>query len=199
MPCYSYQGLVPVVGNGSFVHPLAVLLGDVVVGERCYIGAGAVLRGDFGRILVRDGANIQDNCVLHSFPGDDCIVEEEGHVGHSSILHGCAVGANALIGMGAVVMDGARVGKDAFVGALSFVKAGIVIPPHTMALGSPARVIRSLTEDEIEWKKRGTRGYQFLAAESLATMTEVEPLVREEAGRPILQPPANTSLRKARD
>ncbi len=199
MPCYSYQGLVPIVGEGTFVHPMAVLIGDVVVGERCYVGAGAALRGDFGRILVGNGANIQDNCVLHSFPDEDCVVGDDGHVGHSSILHGCTVGRNALIGMAAVVMDGARIGEEAFVGALSFVKAGFEVPARTMALGSPARVVRPLTDREVEWKGRGTRGYQFLAAESLATMHEVEPLRSEEAGRSSLRSPANTTLQKARD
>ncbi|STW14975.1 phenylacetic acid degradation protein PaaY [Klebsiella pneumoniae subsp. rhinoscleromatis] len=98
MPIYQIDGLTPVVPEESYVHPTAVLIGDVILGKGVYVGPNASLRGDFGRIVVKDGANIQDNCVMHGFPGQDTVVEEEGHIGHGAILHGCVIGRNALVG-----------------------------------------------------------------------------------------------------
>src|SRR6201996_803842 len=139
MPCYSFEGLIPVVDPTAFVHPTAVLIGDVIVGAGCYIGPGASLRGDFGRIILKPGSNLQDNCVMHSFPGQDAVIEENGHVGHGAVLHGCVVGREALIGMNSVVMDGAVIGEGSFVGGWSFVGAGMVGRPKTRAAGGPAR------------------------------------------------------------
>ena len=120
---YAIDGVVPVVPATSFVHPSATLIGDVIIGAECYIGPGASLRGDFGRIIVGDGCNIQDACVLHTFPDTEVVVEDWGHIGHGSVLHGCRVGRNSLIGMNAVVMDGVVIGEECIVAALSFVKA----------------------------------------------------------------------------
>lgn len=186
MPCYRFDGLTPVVDPTAFVHPTAVLIGDVVIGPRCYIGPGAALRGDFGRIIVREGANVQDNCVMHSFPGAEAVVEKDGHVGHGAVLHGCRVGRNALIGMNAVVMDNADIGEEALVAAMSFVKAGMQVPPRTLVAGQPARVVRELSEKEIAWKSQGTAEYQDLTRRCLTTLAEVEPLSAEEEGRPRL-------------
>ena len=126
---YSIDGITPVVDPGAYVHPSAVLIGDVIIGARCYIGPCASLRGDFGRIVVKEGANLQDSCVMHGFPGTDTIVEEDGHIGHCAILHGCVVGRNALVGMNAVVNDNASIGEGAIVAAMAFVKARMVVPP----------------------------------------------------------------------
>ncbi|AUN31011.1 MULTISPECIES: phenylacetic acid degradation protein PaaY [Niveispirillum] len=186
MPCYSFAGLVPVVDPAAFVHPTAVLIGDVIVGPGCYIGPGAALRGDLGRLIVQRGANVQDNCVMHSFPGKECVVEEDGHVGHGAVLHGCRVGRNALVGMNAVVMDNAVVGEEALVAAMSFVKAGMQIPPRVMVAGTPARVVRELTKKEIEWKSQGTAEYREIARRCLATLAEVTPLTEMESDRPRL-------------
>jgi len=184
MPCYSYEGVVPVVDPTAFVHPTAVLIGDVIVGAGCYVGAGAVLRGDFGRIILKDGSNLQDNCVAHSFPGQDAVIEEDGHVGHGAVLHGCVVGREALVGMNAVVMDGAEIGAGSFVGAMSFVRAGMIVPPKTLVAGVPAKIVRELQDKEMAWKANGTHQYQELAKRSLATMKECDPLPAVEADRP---------------
>lgn len=186
MPCYSFDGLVPVVDPKAFVHPTAVLIGDVIIGPGCYIGPGAALRGDFGRLVVKRGANVQDNCVMHSFPGQECVVEEDGHIGHGAVLHGCRVGRNVLVGMNAVVMDNAVIGEEALVAAMSFVKAGMQIPPRMMVAGTPARIIRELSAKEIEWKNQGTAEYHELARRCLATLAEVQPLTEMENERPRL-------------
>jgi phenylacetic acid degradation protein len=186
---YALDGVVPVVDPAAFVHPSAVLIGDVIVGPGCYIGPAACLRGDFGHIEVRAGANIQDTCVLHGYPGLGTIVEEDGHVGHGAVLHGCRVERNGLVGMNAVVNDNAVVGDSAIVAAMAFVKAGMVIPPRTIASGVPAKVLRALTDTELAWKAEGTRHYQDLARRSLATMRAVAPLPAPEPGRKRLDLP----------
>jgi phenylacetic acid degradation protein len=186
---WSINGATPVVDPSSFVHPSAVLIGDVIVAGGCYIGPCASLRGDFGRIDVRSGANLQDCCVMHGFPGTDTVVEEEGHIGHGAILHGCIVQKNALVGMNAVVNDNAVVGESAIVAAMAFVKAGMIIPPRTLVGGVPAKVMRALTEQELAWKIEGTQSYQELARRSLATMIETEALTAAEPGRKRLDLP----------
>ena len=180
---WSINGVTPVVDATAFVHPSAVLIGDVLVGAGCYIGPCACLRGDFGRIDVRARANLQDCCVMHGFPGTDTVVDEEGHIGHGAILHGCVVQKNALVGMNAVVNDNAVIGESAIVAAMAFVKAGMIVPPRTLVAGVPAKVVRTLTDQELAWKIEGTRSYQELARRSLATMRETEALSVPEPGR----------------
>ena len=186
---YAIDGVTPVVDPSAFVHPTAVLIGDVVVGAGCYVGPAACLRGDFGHIEVRAGANIQDCCVLHGFPGTGTIVEEDGHIGHGVVLHGCIVRRNALVGMNAVVNDNAEVGDSAIVAAMAFVKAKTVIPPRTLAAGIPARVVRELTDTELAWKIEGTDSYKELAIRSLRTMQAVAPLAAAVPGRKRLDLP----------
>src|SRR3954469_9031795 len=180
---YAIDGLVPVVDPSAFVHPSAVLIGDVIVGARAYIGPCASLRGDFGRIVVEAGANIQDHCMLHGFPGKDTVVGPEVTVGHGAILHGCVVRRGALIGMNCVVNDNAEVGEHAVVAALAFVKAEARIPPRALAAGIPAKVLRQLSEEEIRWKGDNARLYQQLAVRSATTMQAVEALTTAEADR----------------
>jgi len=186
---YSIQGVTPVVDPTAYVHPSAVLIGDVIVGPRCYIGPAACLRGDFGRLEIRAGANIQDTCVLHAFPGHDTVVEEDGHIGHGAVLHGCIVQRNALVGMNAVINDNAVIGESSIVAAMAFVKAGMVIPPRTLVAGIPARVVRALTEMELAWKQEGTESYHELARRSLATMVATAPLTAPEPDRKTLDLP----------
>jgi len=180
---FAVNGVTPVVDPTAFVHPSAVLIGDVIVGARCYVGPAASLRGDFGRIEVRAGANVQDCCVMHGFPQTDTVVEEEGHIGHGAILHGCIVRRNALVGMNAVINDNAQIGESAIVAAMAFVKAGMIVPPRTLVAGVPAKVVRALTEQELAWKVEGTQSYQELTRRSLATMVETEPLAAPEPDR----------------
>jgi phenylacetic acid degradation protein len=180
---YEIDGVTPVVDPTSYVHPSAVLIGDVVVGAGCYIGPCACLRGDFGRLEVRAGANVQDCCVLHAFPGHDVVIEEGGHIGHGAILHGCIVQENALVGMNAVVNDNAVIGESSIVAAMAFVKAGMVVPPRSLVAGVPAKVLRGLTEMEMQWKQEGTQSYQQLTRRSLATMRATSPLTVPEPDR----------------
>lgn len=192
MPVYSLEGVIPVVDPTSFVHPQAVLIGDVVIGPRCYIGPGAALRGDMGRIVIGAGSNVQDNCVMHTFPAKEVVLEEESHIGHGAVLHGCTVKRGALVGINAVVMDDVVVGEESLVGAAAFVRAGFVVPRRTLVTGAPARVIRQLTEEEVAWKAVGTREYQELTARCLASLKECEPLTAVATDRAGLQRPVNT-------
>src|SRR3954469_20742550 len=180
---YEIDGITPVVHPGAFVHESAVLIGDVLVGARAYIGPCASLRGDFGRIVVEEGANIQDTCMLHGFPGKDTVVGPEVTVGHGAVLHGCVVRRGALIGMNCVVNDNAEVGEDAVVAALAFVKAEARVPARSLVAGIPARVLRELSDQELKWKKDNMHLYQQLATRSLNTMREVEALTHPEPNR----------------
>jgi phenylacetic acid degradation protein len=180
---YSINGVTPVVDPTAYVHPSAVLIGDVIVGPGCYIGPCASLRGDFGRIDIRAGANIQDTCVAHGFPGTDTIVDEGGHVGHGVVLHGCIIERNALVGMNAVINDNAVIGESSIVAAMAFVKARMVVPPRVLVAGIPARVVRGLTSTELEWKIEGTLSYQELARRSHATLRATRPLAQVEPDR----------------
>jgi len=189
MPCYAIEGVVPVVDPSAHVHPSAVLIGDVIVGPGCYVGPCASLRGDFGRIRLEAGANVQDTCVVHGFPKTDTVVGENGHVGHGAVLHSCVVERDALIGMNAVVMDEAVIGAGAFVAACAFVPAGMQVPPRTLVAGLPAKVVRPLTDDELAWKLDGTLTYQDLTRRCLATLVEVQPLAAMEPNRPRVRSP----------
>ena len=180
---YSIDGITPVVDPLAYVHPAATLIGDVIIGPGVYIGPSASVRGDFGRIVVEKGANIQDCCVVHGFPGADTVIEEDGHIGHGAIIHAARICRNALVGMHAVVNDNAVVGESAIVAALAFVKADMKVPARHLVAGTPARVIRELREEELAWKVEATRQYQDLAVRSLRSMTETDALVAVEPNR----------------
>jgi phenylacetic acid degradation protein len=198
MTCYAIDGLSPVVDPSAFVHPAATLIGDVIVGAGVYVGPGASLRGDFGAIVIEAGANVQDNCVMHSFPNEECRIEVDGHVGHGAILHGCRVGARALVGMNAVVMDGAVIGEAAIVAASALVRAGFAVPPRTLVAGVPAKLVRELTDAELAWKAEGTAEYQELARRCHASLREVAPLSAPEPGRQRLRLKATYPLHRTR-
>jgi phenylacetic acid degradation protein len=156
------------------------------------------LRGDFGRITMMTGSNIQDSCVVHGFPGGDAIIEEDGHVGHGSVIHGATIGRNALIGINAVIMDNAVIGESAVVGAMAFVRDGTVIPPRMLAMGIPAKVVRELSEQEMQWKRGGTMEYQRLTRRSLGTQRRVTPLAKPQADRPRFMGGTSKTLRTVR-
>jgi len=183
MPVYAIDGITPVVHPEAFVHPAAVLIGDVIIGPHCYVGPCASLRGDFGRLILERGANLQDTCVMHGFPGTDTVVEEDGHIGHGAVLHGCRIGKNALVGMNAVIMDNAVVGESSIVAAMTFIKADVKLPARRLIAGVPARVIRELTDEEIAWKRDGTGTYQRLTERCLASLQETAPLLEIEPDR----------------
>jgi phenylacetic acid degradation protein len=198
MTVYALEGMIPVVDPTAFVHPRAVLIGDVIVGPRCYVGPGAALRGDMGRIVLGPGSNVQDNCVGHTFPGKELLLEEDAHIGHGAVLHGCTIRRGALVGINAVVMDEVVVEEEAFVGAASFVRARFVVPRRTLVTGVPARVIRELTDQEVAWKAAGTREYQELAARCLGSLTECAPLTAPERDRPGYSARTHTPLHESR-
>ncbi|MFH7409141.1 gamma carbonic anhydrase family protein [Acinetobacter variabilis] len=183
MPCYAIDGVIPVVSPKAYVHPTAVLIGDVIIEAGVYIGPFASLRADFGRIHIQKNANVQDSCTIHGFPDSVTLVEKYGHVGHGAILHGCVVRKNALIGMNSVILDEAEIGENVIVGANSTVKAKFKVPANNLVLGSPAKVIRPLEEKEIAWKSHGTEQYIQLTTRCLNTMQEVEALTENSAER----------------
>jgi carbonic anhydrase/acetyltransferase-like protein (isoleucine patch superfamily) len=197
---YQFDGVIPVIDSTAFVHPEAVLIGDVIVGPGCYVGPFASLRGDLGRILIGEGSNLQDGCVVHCFPGADTVLGRDVHVGHASVLHGCRLADGALVGMNSVVMDEAVVGERAFVGAQSLVPAGFEVPARWLAVGAPARLKRELTEEEMAWKANGTRIYQELAQRSLSWLLPAEPLIVPEPARRRVSLPTGASqpLHKSR-
>lgn len=184
MPAYRFQGIVPVVDPSSYVHPTASLIGDVIVGPGCYIGAGASLRGDFGRIVVEGDSSIQDCCTLHTSSSNDCRVERGATIGHGAVLHGCRIGAHALIGINTVVLDNADIGDECLVAALSLVKSDMRVPARSLVAGNPARIVKSFAAEQITWRNDGNGEYQRLARESLTDLVECTPLTAVETERP---------------
>jgi carbonic anhydrase/acetyltransferase-like protein (isoleucine patch superfamily) len=184
MATYSFEGFIPVVDPSSYIHDTASVIGDVIIGKDCYVGPGAVIRGDWGRIIIEDGCNVQENCVVHMFPGKDITFESGAHIGHGAVVHGATLKSNCLIGMNAVVMDGAIVGKNSIVGALSFVKAEEIIPDNHLYAGNPGRIIKEISADMIAWKTEGTALYQSLPALCHASLLPVAPLLAVEDNRP---------------
>ena len=183
MPCYAFQNIRPAVDPTTFVHPSASLIGDVIVGPGCYIGPGASLRGDFGRIAVEGDSSVQDNCTLHSGAGSDCVIGRGATVGHGSVVHGAIIGENALVGMNAVVLDDADIGPECLIGALSLVKSDMRAPARSLIVGNPAEIVRQMPAEAIVWKNDGAGEYQRLARESLAEFALCEPLTAAEPNR----------------
>lgn len=173
---YSFKGYIPVVHESSFVHPLAAVTGNVIIGKNCYIGPGAAIRGDWGQIILEDGVNVQENCTVHMFPGKSITLKESAHIGHGAIIHGANIGKNALVGMNTVIMDDAEIGDESIVGAMAFVKAEIKIPSRSLVVGNPAKVIKEVTDEMLAWKTKGTKLYQQLPKECHESLKEVEPL-----------------------
>ncbi|MEZ5660088.1 MAG: transferase hexapeptide repeat family protein [Burkholderiaceae bacterium] len=181
---WAFEGVCPVIDPSAYVHPSAVLIGDVIIGPRCYIGGNAVLRGDFGRIELRAEANVQDNCTVHSLPDFDCVLEARAHVGHGAIVHAAHIGRDVLVGMNAVVLDRAEVGEQSILGAMSLVKLGGEVPPRVLWAGVPGKVVRELTAKDIARKGLGTDGYVELAARCLSGLRPAQPLSSPEPDRP---------------
>ena len=173
---YEFKGFIPVVHESSFVHPLAAVTGNVIIGKNCYIGPGAAIRGDWGQIILEDGVNVQESCTVHMFPGKSIVLKESAHVGHGAIIHGANLGRNCLIGMNSVIMDDADIGDESIVGAMAFVKAETKIPKRSLVVGNPAKVIKQLSDEMIAWKTKGTQLYQKLPTNCHESLKEVEPL-----------------------
>ena len=179
-----FKGFVPVVHSSSYVHPLAVVTGNVIIGKNVYIGPGAALRGDWGGIVVKDGCNVQENCTIHMFPGVEVVLEENAHIGHGAVIHGAHIGKNCLIVMNSVVMDDVEMGEGCIIGAMSFVAANTTVEPRSLMVGNPARKIREVSDEMLDWKSKGTELYQTLPREMMEEAKECEPLTEIPENRP---------------
>jgi len=180
---YEFNGYKPVIDPSSFIHKEATIIGNVIIGKDVYIGPGASLRGDWGQIIVKNGCNIQDNCIVHIFPGKDVILEENAHIGHGAIIHGASIGRNSLIGMNAVIMDDATIGNECIIGALCFIKGEMQVPNRKIVVGNPAQIKGDVSDEMIAWKTKGTELYQELPEECKTLMRECEPLDKIEENR----------------
>ncbi|HNQ28070.1 MAG TPA: transferase hexapeptide repeat family protein [Aquaticitalea sp.] len=181
---YSFKNHIPVIHESSFVHPLAAVTGNVIIGKHCYIGPGAAIRGDWGEIILEDGVNVQENCTIHMFPGKSIVLKESAHIGHGAIVHGANIERNVMIGMNAVIMDGAVIGEESIVGALTFVKAETIIPRRSLVVGNPAKIIKEVSDEMLAWKTAGTKLYQQLPTDCFVSLREVEPLREIPKDRP---------------
>src|SRR5687768_2233423 len=182
---YSFEGVVPVVHPTAFVHPQATVTGHVVIGKDVYIGPGCALRGDWGKIIIEDGCNVQENCTVHMFPGVTVLLKEAAHIGHGAIIHGATIGRNCLVGMNAVIMDEVELGDECIVGALSFIKGFEKVPSRSLIVGNPAKVIKEVSDEMIQWKTEGTKLYQQLPKLCFDTLKECAPLREETVQKPI--------------
>ncbi|MGQ0828407.1 MAG: acyltransferase [Bacteroidota bacterium] len=181
---FEFNGYRPVIHETAFIHPNATVTGNVIIGKDVYVGPGAAIRGDWGQIIIEDGCNVQENCTIHMFPGATVLLKESAHIGHGAIIHGATIGKNVLIGMNAVIMDNVVIGDNSFIGSLSFVHADTIIPDRKLVVGNPARILKDMTDEMIEWKTKGTKLYQQLPADCRATLKPCEPLREIEPNRP---------------
>jgi carbonic anhydrase/acetyltransferase-like protein (isoleucine patch superfamily) len=181
---YEFKGFIPVIHESSFIHPQAAVTGNVIIGKDVYVGPGAAIRGDWGEIIIEDGCNIQENCTIHMFPGKSITLKAGAHIGHGAIIHGANIGKNCLVGMNAVIMDDCEIGDECIVGALAFVKAETHIPARRIVVGNPAVIIKTVSDEMIAWKTKGTALYQQLPKELYETLKAVEPLREIPKDRP---------------
>lgn len=181
---FEFKGFIPVVHESAFIHPQATVTGNVTIGKDVYIGPGAAIRGDWGEIIIKDGCNVQENCTIHMFPGTTVILEENAHIGHGAIIHGAHIGENCMVGMNAVVMDNVELGTESIVGALSFIKGNEIIPPRSLVVGNPGRVIKTVSDKMIAWKTKGTQLYQTLPEDCHTSLKEVKPLREAPKDKP---------------
>lgn len=182
---YEFEGYKPVIHESSFIHPQAVVTGNVIIGENVYVGPGAAIRGDWGQIIIEDGCNVQENCTIHMFPGTTVYLRKNAHIGHGAIIHGADIGENCLVGMNAVIMDNVKLGAECIVGALCFVPADMVIEKRKVVVGNPAKIVKEVSDEMIHWKSEGTKIYQQLPGDCYNSLKECEPLREIPADRKI--------------
>jgi phenylacetic acid degradation protein len=181
---YSFKGFIPVVHPSAFVHPQAAVTGNVIIGKDVYIGPGAALRGDWGGIVIGDGCNVQENCTIHMFPGVTVLLKEGAHIGHGAIIHGAMIGRNVMVGMNSVIMDEVEIGDESIIGAMTFINANTKIPPRSLVVGNPGKVVKQVSDEMIEWKTMGTKLYQSLPADCYDSLVQCQPLFEMPASRP---------------
>jgi carbonic anhydrase/acetyltransferase-like protein (isoleucine patch superfamily) len=184
---YEFNGIKPVVHASAFVHPQAAVTGNVIIGKDVYIGPGCALRGDWGKIIVSDGCNVQENCTVHMFPGITVLLKEGAHIGHGAIIHGAVIGKNCLVGMNAVIMDEVDLGDESIVGALTFIRQGEKIPPRSLVAGNPGKLIKQVSDEMMDWKTKGTELYQQLPAQCRETLKACTPLTEDFPQQPVYQ------------
>jgi phenylacetic acid degradation protein len=189
---YEFNGYRPVVHETAFVHPQAVVTGNVIIGRHVYIGPGAAIRGDWGEIIIEDNCNVQENCTIHMFPGTTVLLKEMAHIGHGAIIHGATIGKNVMVGMNAVVMDRVEIGDGSVIGALCFVRADVKIPPRRVVVGNPHKIVKEVTDEMLDWKSEGTQIYMKLPADCRASLKPCEPLREVPANRQKQQPSYQT-------
>jgi carbonic anhydrase/acetyltransferase-like protein (isoleucine patch superfamily) len=180
---YEFDGYKPVIHESAYIHPQAAVTGNVIIGKDVYIGPGAAIRGDWGKIVIEDGCNVQENCTIHMFPGVTVTLKKSAHIGHGAIIHGATIGENSLVGMNAVVMDNVKIGKECIVGALAFIKEGMDIPDRKVVVGNPAKIVKDVTDEMAKWKTEGTGWYQRLPKQLHDTLKECDPLREVPEGR----------------
>jgi len=181
---YEFKGFIPVIHETSFIHPQATVIGNVLIGKNVYVGPSAVVRGDWGGIIIHDGCNIQENCTIHMFPGITIDLHESAHIGHGAIIHGATIGKNVLIGMNSVIMDNANIGDESIVGAMTFIKANAMIPNRSLVVGNPYKIIKQVSDQMLDWKTKGTKLYQTLPQDCHHSLRPVEPLRAVPDNRP---------------
>ena len=187
MAIYEFNGIKPVIHETAFIHPQAAVTGNVIIGKDVYIGPGAAIRGDWGKIVIEDGCNVQENCTIHMFPGVTVLLKEAAHIGHGAIIHGATIGRNCLIGMNAVIMDEVELGDECIVGALSFIKQGEKFPSRSLIAGNPAKIIKEVSDEMVKWKTQGTKLYQQLPKQCFDTLKACEPLQEIKEQQPIFK------------
>ena len=185
---YAFNGIKPVVHPSAFVHPQATVTGSVIIGKDVYIGPGCALRGDWGRIVIEDGCNVQENCTVHMFPGVTVLLKKGAHIGHGAIIHGASIGRNCLVGMNTVIMDEVELGDECIVGALAFIKQGQKIPQRSLLAGNPAKIIKEVSDEMMAWKTEGTKLYQQLPQQCFDTLQPCEPLTEAVEQTPLFIP-----------
>lgn len=181
---YSFNNFIPVIHPSAFVHQQAAVTGNVFIGKNVYIGPGAAIRGDWGKIIIEDGCNVQENCTIHMFPGTTVLLKENAHIGHGAIIHGATIGKNSLVGMNAVVMDDVEIGDECIIGALCFISANTKIEKRSVVVGNPAKIVKQVTDEMIKWKTQGTELYQKLPDDCRSSLKPCKPLTKAETNRP---------------
>jgi len=181
---YSFNEFIPVVHPSSFVHPQAAVTGNVIIGKDCYIGPGAALRGDWGKIIIGDGCNVQENCIIHMFPGITVVLKNGSHIGHGAIIHGATIGRNCLVGMNSVIMDNVELGNECVVGAMTLIRENEKFPRRSLIVGNPGKVIKKVSDEMMQWKTTGTALYQSLPKDILENSEIVKPLSRNPRNKP---------------
>ncbi len=173
---FKFNGYKPVIHSTAFIHPNATVTGNVIIGRDVYVGPGAAIRGDWGEIIIEDGCNIQENCVIHMFPGVTTLLKQGTHMGHGAVIHGSTIGANVLIGMNSVVMDRVVIGDECIIGSLSFVPADMQIPNRKLVVSIPAKIVKDVSDEMLQWKTDGTKIYQAHPSDCRKSLKACKPL-----------------------